>query len=186
MNRIKVVVVGPSDCGKSYLCNFLSEAIEQVTGDYRPTVGVRIIEYEVNVSVKTKPVKVEVELWDLSGDVKYENCWPAVFKGSHGVMFVYSPDHSEHSRELEDWHTRTHRTFPLKDTCCCVVSNNKCAKVERDVVVLPLAFSKFKHIKNNIADDGEKLREQFGKFITQILSSRQEATEQEELNIMNA
>ncbi|TGZ70494.1 hypothetical protein CRM22_003163 [Opisthorchis felineus] len=34
---------------------------------------------------------------------RYENCWPAVFKGSHGVMFVYSPDHSEHSRELEDW-----------------------------------------------------------------------------------
>ncbi|KAA3672508.1 intraflagellar transport protein 22 [Paragonimus westermani] len=122
MNHLKLVVVGPTECGKSYLCNFLSESVEQVTEEYRPTCGVRIIEYELNTTTVNKPCKVELELWDLSGNKKlvfrlvvllvlqihmcrYENCWPACFKGSHGVIFVYNPDNSEHIKELEDWYT---------------------------------------------------------------------------------
>ncbi|KAF7257923.1 hypothetical protein EG68_04834 [Paragonimus skrjabini miyazakii] len=104
MNRLKLLVVGPIECGKSYLCNFLSESVEQVSEEYRPTCGVRIIEYELNTTIVNKPCKVELELWDLSGNRKYESCWPACFKGSHGIIFVYNPDHSEHIKELEDWY----------------------------------------------------------------------------------
>lgn len=38
-------------------------------GEYRPTKGCRIIEFEVpNVTVNSMTTKAEVELWDLSGD----------------------------------------------------------------------------------------------------------------------
>ena len=35
--------------------------------------------------------KVDVELWDTSGNLKYDNCWPALAREAHGVMFVFHP-----------------------------------------------------------------------------------------------
>ncbi|KAF6769419.1 hypothetical protein AHF37_12774 [Paragonimus kellicotti] len=165
MNRLKLVVVGPTECGKSCLCNLLSESVEQVTEEYRPTCGVRIIEYELNTTIANKPCKVELELWDLSGNKKYENCWPACFKGSHGIIFVHNPDHSEHIKELED----------------C----NKKSKTDRDEVSLPSALAPFQHLTCCIFEEAEKLRDQFEKFVSHLITCRQEATEQEELNIIN-
>nr|CAH8848550.1 unnamed protein product [Trichobilharzia regenti] len=63
----------------------------------------RILEYEQKLKVKGKVIKVEVELWDVSGDKKFEACWPAIFKGSHGIVFVYNPDNSNHEKELNEW-----------------------------------------------------------------------------------
>ncbi|VDP84950.1 unnamed protein product, partial [Echinostoma caproni] len=103
-----LVVVGPSECGKSYVCNFLSDAIEQVTVDYKPTKVYQrfllrtIIEYEQSVNCKGKNLKVELELWDVSGSNSYENCWPALFKNVNGAVFVYNPNQPDHGKILED------------------------------------------------------------------------------------
>ncbi|CAH8848709.1 unnamed protein product [Trichobilharzia szidati] len=88
--------------------NKLLEIITQpvVSGIYLYLTSIsspRILEYEQKLKVKGKVVKVEVELWDVSGDKKFEACWPAIFKGSHGIVFVYNPDNSNHEKELNEW-----------------------------------------------------------------------------------
>ena len=35
--------------------------------------------------------KLNVELWDVSGDFKYEKCWSPIMKDAHGIIFVYDP-----------------------------------------------------------------------------------------------
>ena len=35
--------------------------------------------------------KIHVELWDVSGDFKYEKCWAPIQKDAHGIIFVYDP-----------------------------------------------------------------------------------------------
>ena len=35
--------------------------------------------------------KVDVELWDTSGNLRFDNCWPALAREAHGVMFVFHP-----------------------------------------------------------------------------------------------
>ena len=35
--------------------------------------------------------KIDVELWDTSGNLRFENCWPALAREAHGVMFVFHP-----------------------------------------------------------------------------------------------
>ena len=35
--------------------------------------------------------KVDVELWDTSGNSKFDGCWPALAREAHGVMFVFHP-----------------------------------------------------------------------------------------------
>lgn len=56
-------------CGKTTLTNFLSESGEVGSGEYRPTKGCRILEFEMpNVTYNNTAASVEVELWDVSGD----------------------------------------------------------------------------------------------------------------------
>ncbi|XP_067136391.1 intraflagellar transport protein 22 homolog isoform X2 [Centruroides vittatus] len=74
MFKTKILVVGPSASGKSVVCNFLAEATDSSTGEYHPTQGVRILEFESDtINVSGRIVKAEVELWDCSGDTKYAN-----------------------------------------------------------------------------------------------------------------
>ena len=53
--------------GKTTLANFLSESTEAYTGDYYPTKGVRILEFECNETVNDQLFRVDVELWDCGG-----------------------------------------------------------------------------------------------------------------------
>ncbi|CAH8550580.1 unnamed protein product [Schistosoma rodhaini] len=186
MNHLKLVVVGPNECGKSYICNFLSETVDQVAGGYHPTSGVRILEYEQKIKIKGKTSKVEVELWDASGDRKYESCWPAIFRGSHGVVFVYNPDNPNHANDLHNWYRAVPPSLGLSKQQMCIICHKKPDTSNRDQVSLPDDLHKILHLFSNIPKDGERLREQFGKFVSHVAWGRVEANEQEELKIMNS
>lgn len=57
--------------GKTTIANFLADATESSGGEYHPTQGVRILQFEsTNLVVNNQSVKAEVELWDCSGDRK--------------------------------------------------------------------------------------------------------------------
>lgn len=43
-----------------------------------------------------------IELWDCSGDPRYEKCWPALRLGVRGVVLVVDPERST-SDDLLFW-----------------------------------------------------------------------------------
>ena len=55
------------------MANFLAEATESSGGEYHPTQGVRVLEFESEGEDPDKgtPFKAEVELWDCSGSRRY-------------------------------------------------------------------------------------------------------------------
>jgi len=36
-----------------------------------------------------------VELWDVSGDIKYERCWPAIQENVTGIILVYNSENMQ-------------------------------------------------------------------------------------------
>ena len=102
----KIVIVGPKCGGKTALANYLSERFDpdderskkaKLNLDtYTPTAGTRIIEMTVK--------GFDVELWDTSGDHKYENCWKAMMTEADGVILVYNPDAPAQDEQIEDWY----------------------------------------------------------------------------------
>jgi Rab-like protein 5 len=135
MERVKILLVGPCQAGKSTVANFLGEVAEGlgVAGAYAPTAGVRILEFEREISGLGR---VPVELWDVSGDQscvapraalpatavpavapdprprpsavmssarRFEAGWPAVLQNAAGVLFMYTPGNAGHEREIELW-----------------------------------------------------------------------------------
>ncbi|GIY72098.1 intraflagellar transport protein 22 homolog [Caerostris extrusa] len=145
MYKVKLLVIGPCECGKSVISNFLADATETISNEYYPTQGVRILEFESdNLNIGGRIAKTEVELWDCSGDTKYfffpsffyfcdsyivcvwfENCWPALMKDGNGVIFVYSSDFVNIRKEMDMWYANFVQAQGLKDSQCMVICHRK-------------------------------------------------------------
>lgn len=71
---VKILMIGPVQAGKSTISNFLADREDILQATYRPTAGVRIVEFEKEAPKNPRrpgQEKVLIELWDVSGDVKY-------------------------------------------------------------------------------------------------------------------
>jgi len=92
MSKIKLLVVGPLKSGKSTVANIIGDLSEGLPDHYRPTVGCRIVELERDPPPAIASFgKINLELWDISGDFKYEKCWGPIQQGAQGIIFVYDP-----------------------------------------------------------------------------------------------
>jgi intraflagellar transport protein 22 len=103
----KIVILGPKCTGKtslaSFLCSYFDVENEDKTkkaslklDNYNPTAGARILELTVK--------NTDIELWDISGDHKYENCWKAMMADMDGCILVYNPEGPGQEQQLDDWY----------------------------------------------------------------------------------
>lgn len=123
MFKAKILFIGPNESGKTILANFLSNTTENVGGEYRPTQGVRILEFESQSEEDN--TKREIEIWDCSGDFKFESCWPALMKDSSGVVVIFNPDVPSHLKEIETWHSLFISSQGLQDKQCLLIAHHK-------------------------------------------------------------
>ncbi|KAG5193104.1 FAP9, ras superfamily GTPase-like flagellar protein [Tribonema minus] len=120
----KIVVCGPSRGGKTSLANFLaglSESVGHPSLKYEPTAGVRILECERQPGIAGG--KVMVELWDVSGNMSYETCWPAIIKDADGVVLVFNPEIPTHEPEIATWYDQFALGPKVPIECCLVVAH---------------------------------------------------------------
>ncbi|XP_069013770.1 intraflagellar transport protein 22 homolog isoform X2 [Embiotoca jacksoni] len=159
MFKAKILFVGPNESGKTILSNFLSDTTENVGGEYRPTQGVRILEFESQPKGSGDNKTCEVELWDCSGDFKFESCWPALMKDSSGVAIIFNPDIPSHLKEIETWHS--------------MFISSQASHLTR----LPL-------IHSNLEEEPEEARQAFCRYLGNVVNTMSESREREEMSII--
>ncbi|CAF4903732.1 unnamed protein product [Pieris macdunnoughi] len=172
IQKLKILMIGPSESGKSLLANFISEAVNFEDSEPRPTQGVRIVEFELpNLSINDKQCKVDIELWDCSGDHKFESCWPALRVGVNGVIFVCSSNSTNGPRELELLYNYF-VSQPKLSTKQCVVFCN-CTNGQEDDGVLNLSptFSRVSQVAINMNTRRDRVKLDFINFVSSILQS---------------
>ncbi|GAA6103318.1 intraflagellar transport protein 22 homolog [Tachysurus ichikawai] len=184
--KVKILLIGPSECGKTVLANFLSDTVETIVTDYSPTQGVRILEFESqNLGSLTKDRACEVELWDCAGDFKFETCWPALMKDSNGVVIVFNPDIPSHLKELETWHSTFISSQRIQAGQCLLVAHHKPgtgAYTSRPQLAPQL--NKLPLIHSNLEEDPEGVRQEFGTYLGNVVQSLLESREREEMSII--
>ncbi|CAG4971890.1 unnamed protein product [Colias eurytheme] len=173
LQKLKILMIGPSESGKSTIANFISESVNIEECETRPTQGVRIVEFEVpNLNINGKQIKVDIELWDCSGDHKFESCWPALRLGVKGVILVGSSNTANiASRELELLYNYfvSQPKLSLKQ---CVVFYN-CFDDQDDIDVLNLSptFSRVSQVATNVKTRSDRLKIDFTNFILSVVQS---------------
>ncbi|XP_077511053.1 intraflagellar transport protein 22 homolog [Amblyomma americanum] len=189
---MKIIVIGPCQSGKTVVSNFLAEATESSSGQYQPTKGVRILEFESpQILVKGRQTTASVELWDCSGDQKYENCWPAFSKDAQGILFIYSSDHRNVDTELDTWYNNFVQAQSVKDSQCIVFCHRKSGeRPAGNPSQLSHLFARVTWVSTNIDDNedggkgGEQVRHEFNKFLERLSNELNERHDQEELSII--
>ncbi|KAI6198335.1 Rab-like protein 5 [Aphelenchoides fujianensis] len=173
--RLKVLLLGPTkgdlQCGKSVIATFLSDTIEQPIQEYRPTQGVRIIEFEsYELSADDIRVEPDVELWDCSGDRRFENCWPAFRRFADAVILVANPD-THHGEDLLPWYHEFVLKGGLRHEQVLVLLHHTSELTNDSTIAafrLPSDMLGIQMIPSNVDKDGENLRHEFTKFLNAV------------------
>uniref|UniRef100_A0A8C7E8N6 Intraflagellar transport 22 n=1 Tax=Nothoprocta perdicaria TaxID=30464 RepID=A0A8C7E8N6_NOTPE len=156
MLKAKVLLVGPCESGKTVLANFVSESIEGI-GSYVPTQGVR-----------------------------FETCWPALMKDSHGVVIVFNPELPSHLKEIEMWYSCFVQQQPLQDSQCLLVAHHKPGHAgDTENLTLASPLNTLKLIHSNLEEDPEDVRMEFVKYFRSIINLLNESRDREEMSIIS-
>ncbi|KAJ8311779.1 hypothetical protein KUTeg_009851 [Tegillarca granosa] len=156
MFKVKLLMLGPCESGKTVLANFLADATDTSSGEYHPTQGVR-----------------------------FEGCWPAIAKDTIGIVFVYNPDQPNHDKDLDSWFDYFVEQQAVKKAHCIVFAHHKPGVGENERTQLSTFFKDIPCIQTNIEEDGDSVRNQFSDYLSGIMSALTDNKEQEELSIMN-
>lgn len=167
--KAKVLVMGPKQCGKTRIANFLSghEESPDFSTPYKPTKGTRILEFEENVQTgKGRPVQLSVEMWDCSGDEQYNSCWPAILRDVSGVLMVYDPTKKEQEKDIDTWYKSFVARLGLKDAQILLFAHSGGAPA-RNTYQAPRNLDKFRFL-NTTLDNEETtaaMKQTFSEFL---------------------
>ncbi|KAH0948899.1 hypothetical protein HN011_006344 [Eciton burchellii] len=176
MYTLKLIMIGPVESGKTTIANFLADATE-IPYDYRPTQGVRILEFEVNdIEVNNKRITRDIELWDCSGNYKFKHCWPAIRKDIHGVILVYSTKTQDSSKELKELYDYFVNEAKLEPNSCVIFYFDP-DNTSNTSKIISSSFSHISHVKCNVDNGGDKLKADFRLFLSALMTKLQEDKE---------
>uniref|UniRef100_A0A8C6UPB3 Intraflagellar transport 22 homolog (Chlamydomonas) n=1 Tax=Neogobius melanostomus TaxID=47308 RepID=A0A8C6UPB3_9GOBI len=146
---------------------------------------IRILEFEPHLDKSGDNRSSKVELWDCSGDFKFESCWPAIIKDCNGVVIVFNPDVPSHLKEIETWHGMFISSQGLQDSQCLLIAHHKpgCT-VEEGRLSLDLPLTKHPLIHSNLEEEPEDVRKAFIRYLGNVVKAMSESWEREEMSII--
>ncbi|CAD5219424.1 unnamed protein product [Bursaphelenchus okinawaensis] len=166
--RMKVVLVGPMKSGKTVISTFLSDTTENLRMEYKPTSGVRIIEFEsIELSLEDQRIEPDVELWDCSGDRRYEKCWPAMRQYADAVIILCNPVDTR-GEELLLWHNEFVQKVGLRPQQAVVFLHHPSENTNDSAIAdfkLPQDMMGIRCVPVNVDREGEQLRKDFTNFL---------------------
>ncbi|UJR23674.1 hypothetical protein I4U23_026657 [Adineta vaga] len=184
---IKIAVVGPLACGKSSFINLATETRETLTDNYIPTVPVRIIEYEVSSTTRSKSHTHNVQIFDCSGDSKFEHTWPAMSYKLNGTVFVYNPEEKKHVEELNLWYSNFAERPNLSEKCCLLVASKQNKDEEGgggrrgQEIKLSTLFSDIPRLTfHGTPDETESIKQTFGDFLRKVIAETSRGHDQDD------
>lgn len=103
-HSLKLAMLGPCQAGKTKISSQIAHM--PFPARYEPTAGVRILELteEGLVDVDGSPLPaLSIELWDCSGDQKFESCWPAICDQLDGCVVTFDPTNKGQANDVRLW-----------------------------------------------------------------------------------
>jgi len=180
--RVKVVIAGPSGAGKTVIANVLADQSDSLTAT-TPTVGLRILEVERDPpkTGRRGEGKVQVELWDSSGDHRYEKCWTAIKKDALGVVLVFGSD--DPPTTMESWAANFPVRMGISQSQCLVLIHYKSGK-PGPMPQMPRQLEKVSAFQTSL-EDPSTIKIPFEKLFANVYSAMMATQDMMENEIMS-
>jgi len=117
----KVIVIGNAFCGKTSLIKRFVK--QQIPTNYMPTVGSSICKQSVDVTQNGVTTKVNLMLWDIAGQVQFNQLHHVYYQGTKGIIMVFDLTNPFTFRDLQKWHAELVKE--KIDTCPIILVGNK-------------------------------------------------------------
>lgn len=188
-DRLRILILGGSQVGKTNIANFLSGLRKTPTEAYIETNPLRILEVVVDGLKQGgrrtgKGARATVELWDVGGDTRHQNCYEAIKHGAHGIIFVCNIDEPGSEKKLELWAKHFMDTSKIPPSHCVVFAHHSRGPAEGDASSpsrtppLPRSLTTCRGIFETSLDGrSENMQDLFEKLVEQILNSIRQAEE---------
>ena len=170
--RAKVLVMGPKRCGKTRIANFLAQQDAQPNfQNYNATKGARILELEEVVQAGKRSATCAVELWDCSGDEKYESCYPAMTQDASAAILVFDPDDRGQSEVMHKWYEWFVDGPGLRADNCLLIAMRQ----SKSLMTKPAAPRQIPDRVRMVSasfESGDVLKREFDRFVKDVESAR--------------
>lgn len=116
---LKIIIVGNGQVGKTSMITRFARGTS--VDNYKKTIGTDFMEKDI--IVRSSGDQVKLMLWDTAGQEMFSQLTRAYYKGSGGVIFVFSTVDRDSFDEIERWQRK------VKEECgdiCSVLVQNKC------------------------------------------------------------
>ncbi|ESN93068.1 hypothetical protein HELRODRAFT_165227 [Helobdella robusta] len=182
LERLKLVVIGDCNCGKTCFIRMCSE--KRFIKTYTPTVGV---DYGVIKYYLKGEEKIEVDVFDLSGGPLFHEVRNEFYKECHGVLLFYDVSNKASFVNLDDWLNEMLMTYDdinqFKNLHITIIGNK--IDKSRDInfeECLRWAEERGVDLLENSLTDGRKTKELFEKIISSILQYHKLGSKNRHLN----
>jgi len=188
-DRVKVLILGPSQCGKSNMANVLGGQRDTPTESYRETCPVRIFERVVeglNTTGTGKRIgrgaRATVEIWDVGGSSRFQNTWPAIKQEADAIIFMMNADVEPQAKELEFWHKAFHHEERTPATHCIVFVHRSTPTdvgSPPQLPQMPRALSTCRVFETSLDQRSDDFKDAFERLVEQVLVTRRRREEEE-------
>lgn len=124
---VKVVIVGDSAVGKTnMLLRFVNDEykISHIT-----TIGV---DYKVKI-LPLQGANIKMQIWDTAGQERFKTITETYYKGSAGIVFVYSVTDRKSFDNISNWIRQVNDSQPESLSKIIVGNKCDCPEAERQV-----------------------------------------------------
>ncbi|XP_062845176.1 intraflagellar transport protein 22 homolog isoform X2 [Trichomycterus rosablanca] len=106
-------------------------------------------------------------------------------KDSNGVVIVFNPDVPSHLKEVETWHSTFISSQGLQAGQCLLIAHHKPGSgADNSHPQLAPQLNRLPLIHSNLEEDPEEVRQEFRRYLGNVVQSLSESREREEMSII--
>jgi len=160
--QFKIIVCGDPMVGKtSTILRFTESAFDR---KYIPSIGINVKDKIIRV----KKSNIQLVIWDIAGQSKFETMRSAFYKGARGVLLVFDLTNPKSFNDLRNWYKDINKHVHIDEQIIGFILGNKSDKVEERKITKKEATSLAKELNleyiETSALTGDNVKESFYKM----------------------
>lgn len=122
--QFKIIICGDPMVGKtSTILRFTESAFDR---KYIPSIGINVKDKIVRI----KRTNVQLVVWDIAGQSKFETMRSAFYKGARGLLLVFDLTNQKSFIGLRNWYKDIEKHIDIEEQLIGFILGNKSDKVE--------------------------------------------------------